>query len=104
MKLTPNQREFMKSITPDDAEDIMAGFECYPEERRTALSLRDRGLVEFPEEEPDAGELFTARLTASGRAAVGMRCPCCGAAPSAWSPKHAYGSRSVQAKEAARDE
>jgi len=72
MRLTEKQKEFIQ-ITLDDIGrhdgDTKCFWECFPAERRTAISLQKKGLVEFKDgEEPVAGshDMLMARLTKAG--------------------------------------
>ena len=72
MQLTKMQKAFIQ-VTLDDIRrsdgDTKRFWECFPAERRTAISLQKKGLVEFKDgEEPVAGshDMLMARLTKAG--------------------------------------
>ena len=64
MSFTKAQKEFIESLTPPDGFTGEEYWECFAHERRTAMSLAKRGVVEFEDiDEVKFNDTFMARLT-----------------------------------------
>lgn len=72
MRVSTKQKEFLESIYDPTDQKFLCFFECFRHESRTAISLHNKGLIEFHGEDSPYSrcETFFARLTDEGRKIV----------------------------------
>ena len=74
IKLTYSQTAFVRSLSENDDEETW--YECLPHERRTAISLSKKGIIEFEDgKEPEKGAYFMARKVLKREASFKFKNP-----------------------------